>query len=434
MQRSMKKMKIAAPALVAAAFGGFIGCPLAHADFSISISTPMVIGGNSEYVVSATNNGANGTGSTITAEDLTVTTPGSGTSGALVIDIGDINGDGVSDADVDGSPITANYYSVDKDTTSTVPAFGARTASKAFTMIGVGGAFTGSIATSTPTGSSSSPAVNVYVNSQTSPNNGGLAGTPAVYLTSGNTIDPSFTNGTVHSLEVVAKSSSPPVASSTPVAVANVVVPTGTSFTVSGSLGGEIGLSQNVSASLGVTPTAGAKLSLSTTGTGTNVGTLSVTPGSNGSYTPAKVTGITGAGATTGNVSVTGFNPVSDKEVYALAVDSGGTLASGATLTAILADLNTALGTSGTAEALSGGTPAIGSIFNPAAWNVELVFPTGPSSSPAFLSYDFSGDTINPGLTITAVGVVPEPTGLGVLALGGMGLLARRRRMSQLMA
>jgi hypothetical protein len=41
---------------------------------------------------------------------------------------------------------------------------------------------------------------------------------------------------------------------------------------------------------------------------------------------------------------------------------------------------------------------------------------------------DLSGEnsTLGP-LYVSDIGVVPEPTSLGVIALGGLGLLARRR-------
>jgi len=434
---SKKKMSKAVPALMAAAFGGWAGVPLAHANFVLSIDpNPQVFGGNTEYVVSAINNGiapVGGlpTGSTIAAVDLTITTPGSGTSGALVIDLADFNGDGKTDANVDGTSVSPSYsYS---DSTSYSPVFGAKTVKKAYTMIGIASA-------PEPSTTTSAPAVDVYVNGQTASNNSGFEGTPAVYLTSPSnpTIDPAFTSNTVHALEVVAKSSATPVASSTPIPVANIVVPTGTSFSVTGSLGGEIGLAGTVSISNVTTASSGAKLTLTTTApVGVSAGTLNLT-GSNGSYAPAKITGITGPASITGYVQVTGsgFNPATDEEVFALAVDSNGVLASGSTtstLAQIVSDLQAGAPAGVTVEALTS-TPPVGpnitGIFNPAAWNVEVVESTGVGMSP-YLGYDFSTDTTNPNTTITAVGVVPEPTGVGVLVLGGMGLMARRRRMAK---
>ena len=56
---------------------------------------------------------------------------------------------------------------------------------------------------------------------------------------------------------------------------------------------------------------------------------------------------------------------------------------------------------------------------------------TVDNSNPLFLGVDFSGYGGNTdgvtGLQVSDIGVVPEPTSLGVIALGAMGMLGRRR-------
>jgi len=55
--------------------------------------------------------------------------------------------------------------------------------------------------------------------------------------------------------------------------------------------------------------------------------------------------------------------------------------------------------------------------------NVEVVFPAGTVTDDAYFQFATSA-----GITVTQVSVVPEPTGIGALMLGGLGLLNRRRR------
>jgi hypothetical protein len=449
MRMLTKKAKMAIPAAIGAGIVALISVPAANAGFNVSLSAPtsgtaVNAQGTSIpvqiYTVSAVNTGG-GTGSRLIGYDATVTTSGSGTTGALVIDLSDdTDGDGLLDANVLGQADMNPNGNLQP-----TPSFG----SSLGTFMSIATAAGGTTANATFPGA----VTGVWINQFTTTGNGSTAadglgngsgtnGETSDYQTGNGTLDAAYTSGTVHSLEVDAAftnaKSAPLDSSSTGVDFASIVVPTGTSFNVLGAVGGESGLHVAFSVNGGTVTSTGAKLTLtSTEGAGTNVGVLTVT-GSNGSYAPQKLNGspataITGAAATTGNVQVLGFSPSTDAEVFALAVDSSGTLATGSALTAALSDLSSAVAAEGgTVQALtSSATPNISGIFNPAAWNVEVTFPIGVPAGDPYLNWDFSSDTVDPGLTITDVGVVPEPTGLGVLALGGMGLLARRRRMIQ---
>jgi len=450
MQVLNKKAKVAIPAAIGAGVLALSCGPAAMASFTVTLSTPSV--GTSTnaagttipvqiYEVAAQNNGPD-TGSRLIGYDATVTTPGTGTSGALVIDLkADTDGDGLPDANV--------LAQSDVDLGTPTPNFGSN--NNLGTFMNMATTAGGTNVKSTWAGA----VTGVWINQFTDANNGlgtktGSPGETSDFQTSNGPLDSAYTSGTVHSLEAdgaFTSATSGTVANSAGVDIMNIVVPTGTTFSVIGQVGGEVGSKQDFSLTNSVVSAQGAVLSLSTTqgagdiaGTTTSVGTLAVT-GHNGSYTSAKIVNfgngnfsVTNPASTTGNATVSGFSPANDEEVYALAVDQGGTLLSGTALATAILDLQaaaTAANPGSTVEALATGTPNITGIFGAAAWNVEVVYPTGPSSLPAFLNWDFSGDTVDPGLQVTAVGVVPEPTGLGVLALGGMGLLARRRRMSR---
>jgi hypothetical protein len=159
--------------------------------------------------------------------------------------------------------------------------------------------------------------------------------------------------------------------------------------------------------------------------------------GSNGGYQPVEIAVASGA-QTTGELTVTNFNPASDQEIYVLEANSNGTPLTSAQLTQIITDLQGALALGGPADGSVGlysSLPAsIQALFH-GTYNLELTFPTGNSpvlaTNPDVLAYDFSGYTTIPNVTFSAIGVVPEPTGVGVLVLGGIGLMARRRRMAR---
>ncbi|MGA2229757.1 MAG: hypothetical protein ABSH22_02425 [Tepidisphaeraceae bacterium] len=450
---SKKKMQVAS-ALAAAAFGGWLAVPVAQAGFNVTVTGPIAITGstNQEYVVSATNLGAapgefpatgnagafapENSGSELVGVDATITTTG---GKDLVIDIVDVNGDGLPDADIDGSLPPATYYN--NQVAPPQPSFGATSlgSNKAYTFISIGNkVYVPGQKSNFPTATLA--ATKVYINQFTAPNNpvnppiavnlstssdfGGGGGTVATAPPAAPPfVDPNFLNGTVTALEVnAAGDNGGPVATAgAGIPFANIVVPAGTSGTVIGQLAGDINYGADFTVNFGATATSVATtLSLTTAASFTNIGTVSIS-GHNGSYVPQTIS--TGANTIKGSLEVTGFTS-GDEEVYALTAAPG----TGETLAALIAELNTDVsGTNAgaTAEAI---TPTIANLF-PSA-DIEVDIPNaGTGSTPAFLNYDLSEDSTGP--TISAIGVVPEPTGIGFLVVSGLGLLARRRRAMQ---
>lgn len=150
---------------------------------------------------------------------------------------------------------------------------------------------------------------------------------------------------------------------------------------------------------------------------GSQLGSLAVTGGS-GNYTLAQATGLTGS---TGYLRVSGFSPTTDREIYALQVLVNGAAPTSAQLT----QLATAIGSS--ASTTSPVPGVFGSNYNLFLNFAGTSLPTG--SQPYYLGYDFSTAAQSlGGVTISAVAVIPEPTGLAVLGLLGLPMLRRNRR------
>jgi hypothetical protein len=183
--------------------------------------------------------------------------------------------------------------------------------------------------------------------------------------------------------------------------------------------------SSGVQSNYGVQITNGSSVNQGTFSTGTNVLTVS---GSNGKYAVVQVQNIDAE--PTDTVEANGFNPASDIEIYGLDVtttSSGATQLSAGNLATLAADINS------TNAYGYGSAIASTSLTNdpfPAKYNLFLTF-TGLTSGTEFLGFDLTQDpNIPTGAAVSAVAVVPEPMSLGLLALGGVGLLARRRKSS----
>jgi len=172
-----------------------------------------------------------------------------------------------------------------------------------------------------------------------------------------------------------------------------------------------------------------------TNGTGTNQGAFSpvgnalVVTGSHGSYTVSSVTGINGgSGATTDSVEATGFT-AGDEEIFAVDVLVNGTQATAGQLatlvTAINAGGNGALPSTGVVASTQSPVPnPFGSAYNLFLDPLDI----GGGTDWLGLDLSTSNDSALSGYTFGAVAVVPEPMTLGLLALGGVGLMARRHR------
>lgn len=160
--------------------------------------------------------------------------------------------------------------------------------------------------------------------------------------------------------------------------------------------------------------------------------TLTISGGS-GSYSVAQVTGINGgAGDSVGNVTITSWNPTSDEEIYGVDVEVNASQASLAQLNTLI----TEIAGGGIAPASAGVTASttdpthgnLSGLDGGSVYNLFLTFAGGGPSATDDLGMDFSSSN-DPNLvsyTFNAISVVPEPMSLSLLALGGVGLMARR--------
>jgi len=138
-------------------------------------------------------------------------------------------------------------------------------------------------------------------------------------------------------------------------------------------------------------------------------------------------------GVTTGFVAVTGENPSSNTELYALQLDLNGVPISPsdtADLNKIIADID-ASSTTATASLLSA-SPYAGA-FPP---GYDLLITTSAGSASPFFAWDFSSaasdftdsDTALGAVTVTGIAAVPEPASAVGIFLGASGLLLGRRK------
>jgi uncharacterized protein (DUF2141 family) len=444
-----RKVRIAVPALAAASVASWLGAPAAHAGFNLTVGPAEVSGGDSAYViyafasptsvttpppVGATNGLPAVTSNLVNGLDVTLDT--APTAGALVIDLNaDIDGDGAADADVVGAP--------DGTFGTGHPSFGGTNGTLG-TFIGFGQENSGKTGYNTTAISPSSSLIKsetVYEGSNTSTQNPNYKGVlfPSTYLTgpvtsdyeSGSgTLDPDYTNGTVHSLELVEALSNTalynPGLTTLGIPIANVVVPSGTAFTVTAALAydtsGDKQLVSTVGGASSVAPPPpfhGFQAHDVTELQTPLLGTVTMS-GGNGSYVPQTVTFA--SPANNGSVEYSGFT-AGDTVDIALKFSNGAgsdpyTTNSAAILAYLTADNTTA-----------------GVTFASLPSNLDSVFPgfdaiatfTAGAADP-FADFNFSDYTGGGTLDLAAVGLVPEPMGLGVILLGGLGLISRRKR------
>jgi hypothetical protein len=433
------------PAAAAIGLCGWLGAPAARGSFDLSWNQGTSSNGYTVWTL--TSQDVNGigpagpfnpdTGTGIISLDLTVSTPGSfnSTVGAMLIDLNtDIDGDGQLDANVSGQP--------DQNGVSPTLTFG----SALGTFIG----YNSSIPSSTKTNTIPYLTNSVWVNDQTYANytppvfGGGtisLAGTPAIYETTQTAdeltseIDPAFLNGTVHSLEVGILA---PQNQTTARPIANIVVPNNTPITA-------IAILQPI-ANTGITETYTIstaplqpmpEVSLSASAIYSPVGTISLM-GGNGFYRATAIPLLRGK-QVTGSLQVNGFHPAGDKEIFVLAIDFGGDPLTSDELTDLIPDIQSRLTpTNAVVQSFDSLPMSIRSLYAPdEVFNVAITFPNGDAAaggmpdSPVFFNYDLlnSGYSYLDDLSITDIGVVPEPGSVAVLAVGGIGLMWRLRRI-----
>lgn len=162
---------------------------------------------------------------------------------------------------------------------------------------------------------------------------------------------------------------------------------------------------------------------------GSSVGSATLV-GRNGNYQVATAGPFTAT--STGYVEASVFNPATDEEIYALDVAGETNLA--ALVAAINSGDSAVLASSGvTAAAAFDSLPGVtGPSPFGSQYNLFLDSPTGPLAGlgASYLGFDFStsNDSNLTGVTVSEVAVVPEPMSLGLLALSGLGLMARRSR------
>jgi hypothetical protein len=172
---------------------------------------------------------------------------------------------------------------------------------------------------------------------------------------------------------------------------------------------------------------------------------LTVSRGS-GHYDIAQVTGIKSdvlqydapfnasmPGTPLGNVEANGFNPSSNPELWGLDILVNGTQATSNQIATLIADINSVGG------GLQSGLSASPTLANDPFASSYNLFVTANGAITGngnnFLGFDLSGSndsnllyyTVS-AVAATGLGVaVPEPMSFGMLALGGVGLLLRRR-------
>jgi hypothetical protein len=452
-----RKGKIGLSALAAASFAAWAGTPVAHATSPQSTFTitpflaeqDVTYGGGTwdVWVLGATRTDSTGANAGIDGVDITINSPA-----VLGVDIQKVGGTGVNTtyaADVDGGQVLATGVNAIANGSPAPAAFGDivggtfigvgqgpyladYTNNPQVTQAGSGGAgvgINGLVFANSDVGTSTTDA---YLNAFLPPHTTGKTGTTlsSVFVNSGNTVNVgALNNGSVKVLEIDAAEPSDPGQEADgvngPVPFANVVVPTGTVFTISGIIGpSSPDLAFDFSTVIGggsVSPPSVLVINLtgSQLANTTNVGTATMV-GSNGSYPPVTVSGIVSPGNAAGNLKIAGFNPANDGQIIGLDAT-----ALSVSLSQLISDLNNALQVSNAGAVAEAPTGLAGTVLTAHSDNIELLFSSAstPNINPEFLNYNLNGEG-----TISSITVLPEPTAIGALVLGGMGLLSRRRK------
>lgn len=208
--------------------------------------------------------------------------------------------------------------------------------------------------------------------------------------------------------------------------------------------GGEIwiGPPSSTGTGTGISPTTGTNkiISLVTSGVPTGsppngYGSVPAGPTLDVHTGTAAADTFPGVGLTTGFVSVTGENPSSSTELYALQLDLNGSPINPLDtrdLNKIIADIDSS--DSNVSASLLISSPYAG-VFPP---GYDLLITTSAGSASPYFAFDFSNaysdftdsDTALGAVTVTGIAAVPEPAAAAAVVLGAIGPLLRRRRNS----
>jgi hypothetical protein len=420
MRKNTKKLVLPAIAAAGAVMGAV---QMASADYVVTLSAAHTSASFDFYTLSVINNGGNSSGTLISGADVTISmnTAGQFLKVDTSQDLGTGSGysfDGHPDVNLTGSQNAGTYkkFAPPPSSTSVI-------ATKTVNQ----DSFSSNVGTFVETGQAGLTAdfengIKDSTKSWSTDANGGVLATAYSSLSS---------------LEVVVANTGGGVSDASKSQFVNVVVPHGDKFTVTGSVGGPaVGggtFQTNFSTTngtsgggnvlpvvvLSATSPSGVGSQLVGTYTPSTSPTLTVVNnGAPGEYFPGFIHSLTGT-PNAGLTAITGFTG-GDVEKFLLK------LSSSADDTALVADIN-ANNANTTLTASLASTDSSLANLGGTAWDIEL---TEKSGAPAngFFGFNLAGDTNAPGITVTDVAAVPEPATVGLLLVGGLGLLARRRR------